>query len=104
MEAWSRALRRELSAIIEFRDGDPGPLLPRIQASFSELNALGAFQQVPRERIVLHDVPQEEFPLALKGVVERVLLRHFLPALEIIQRALDIGVPDRARRGAVWLN
>src|SRR5690349_21853539 len=75
---FKRALR------LQCRDIYPGALLPALDALLCQLNAFRAFEQAPAERLVLHHVAQEELPLALEGVVERVLLRHFLPGVEVI--------------------
>ena len=40
----------------------------------------------------------------LKALSKVVLLRHLLPAVEVVQRALDVRIPDRARRRAVGLD
>ena len=65
---------------------------------------IGARQEIPRERLIRNSVPQEQLPLTLERVVERVLFRNLLPAVQIVQRALDIGVPHRARGRSVMLD
>src|ERR1035441_6992330 len=82
-------------------DLDPGAFVPALDAFFGELHTLGAFQQAPAERLVFDHVAEEEFPLALEGVVEGILLRDLLPAFEIVERAFHIGVPDGSRGVAV---
>src|ERR1035437_979546 len=77
--------------------------MPGLDAFFGELHALGAFEQAPAPGLVLDYVAQEELPLALEGVVEAVLLGDLLPAFEIIERAIHVGVPDGARGVAVVL-
>src|ERR1035438_510803 len=96
-------LLSQLGALPQVRDLYPGALVPALDAFFGELHALGAFQQAPAPGLVLHHVAEEQLPLALEGVVEGVLFGDLLPAFEIVQRALHVGVPNRARRVAVVL-
>src|ERR1035437_3204758 len=77
--------------------------MPGLDAFFGELHALGAFEQAPAPGLVLDYVAQEELPLALEGVVERVLLGDLLPAFEIVERAIHVGIPNGARGVAVVL-
>ena len=53
----------------------PRPACARIPGPLRQLDALGAFQQVPAERLIFHHVAQEQLPLALEGVVERAPAR-----------------------------
>src|ERR1017187_1927086 len=96
-------LLSQLGALPQVRDLYPGALLPALDAFFGELHALGAFQQAPAPRLVLDHVAEEQFPLALEGVVEDVLLGDLLPAFEIVERAVHVGVPNGARGVAVVL-
>src|ERR1035437_10301846 len=84
-------------------DLDPGALLPALDAFFGELHALGAFEQAPVPGLVLDYVAEEKLPLAFEGVVEGVLLRDLLPAFEIVERAVHVGIPNGARGVAVVL-
>src|SRR3954447_21855465 len=47
---------------------------------------------------------QEQLPLALKRVIERILFRHLLPPVEEVDRLRDVGVPSRTGCAAVMLN
>src|ERR1039458_5873882 len=96
-------LLSQLGALPQVRDLYPGALLPALDAFFGELHALGAFQQTPAPRLVLDHVAEEQFPLALEGVAEGVLLGDLLPAFEIVERAVHVGVPNGARGAAVVL-
>src|SRR5438093_10772416 len=102
--SWSPAVRAGSSILLERRHVDPRPFTPRLQALLRQLHALGSFEQVPRERIALHYVPQKQFPLHLEGIVEGHLFRHLLPRLKIVERAFDVRIPHRARRGARGLD
>src|SRR5579863_653469 len=65
----------------EAGDVEPAALLPRFEADFGELDALGAVEQRPAEGFVEDDVAEEEFPLDLEGVVVGFLLGHLGPAV-----------------------
>ena len=62
--------------LLQRRHLDPAALLPRLQPELGQLHALGPFQQRPAERRVQHDVPQEQLPLHLEGVVVGHVRRH----------------------------
>src|SRR5690606_9539266 len=47
----------------------------------------------------LHDVAEEQLPLDLERIVVNALVRHADPAVLVFDRAVDVGVPDAARRG-----
>src|SRR5437868_12570732 len=72
---WKR-LRSFLSRSVDLRNIDPATIRPGLQAELGELHALRALQQVPRERIVLHHMAEEELPLDLERVVVNALVRH----------------------------
>src|SRR5690606_24367914 len=48
---------------------------------------------------VRDDVLKYELPLHLEGVVVNALVRHAGPAVLVVDRAVDVGIPDAARRG-----
>src|SRR5256885_222620 len=65
----------------ELRHVEPLLLTPALVAELGELHALGAFEQAPAKRALAGDVPEEELPLRLEGVVV-VVVRNFFPAGE----------------------
>src|SRR5450759_4600718 len=77
--------------------------MPALDTFFGELHSLSAFEQAPAPGLILDHVAQEKLPLALEGIVVGVLLRDLLPAFEIVERAIHVGVPNGARRIAVVL-
>ena len=86
------------------RDGHPRPFFPRFYAFFCQLDAFGAFPQCPGEGFIFDDVSQEEFPLDLEGVLVCWLARDGDPIVEVVERAVDIGIPDWPRGGFVRLD
>ena len=68
------------------RHVDPAALGPGLQAQLRQLDALRAFEESPAERLVLDDVPQEELPLHLEGVVEAALAGNFGQPVEELDR------------------
>lgn len=82
---------------------EPAALFPGFEAQLRKLNTFGALQEVPRERIVLHDMLEEELPLHLEGVVVGVVGGDTGPAILVINRAVDVGIPDAARCGGMRL-
>src|SRR5687767_5448190 len=91
------------SAIRERRNVDPGAAAPALEPELRQLHALGALAERPRERRIGHDVAQEQLPLRLEPIVVTLLPGHRGPAGAKIDRLIDVGVPDRARRVAVVL-
>ena len=77
---------------------DPAPLGPALQSELGQLHAFGAFEQVPLERRVVEQVPDEQFPFDLERVVVDLVVRHLLPAGEEIDRLRHVGIPHRLRR------
>ncbi len=69
-----------------------------------ELHALGPLEQGPAEGLVDDHVPQEQLPLRLERVLVLPLLGQLLPGREEVDRAGDVGVPDRPGRRAVRLD
>src|SRR5271155_4088808 len=61
------------SSRLQLGHADPGALFPALEAEFGELHALGPFEEGPAEWLVENDVPQEQLPLDLKGVVHRLV-------------------------------
>src|SRR5690606_24900154 len=59
---------------------------------------LGALEEVPRERLILHHVAEEQLPLDLERVAVGVVRGNTGPVRVIIDRAVDVRVPDAARR------
>ena len=88
----------------QLRDVDPLALGPGLHAFLGQLDDLGAFEQCPTEGFGFHDVPQEKLPLHLERVVELTLFGDFLPAVEEVDGLGCVGIPDRARCGAVGLD
>ena len=77
---------------------DPGAFHRGLEPLFRELHALRALEERPSEGLAGHDVPQEELPLRLEGVVLGRVLGHLPPALEEPDRLLNVGIPDGPRR------
>ena len=77
--------------------------MPALDTFFGELHSLSAFEQAPAPGLILDHVAQEKLPLALEGIVVGVLLRDLLPAFEIVERAVHVGIPNGARGVAVVL-
>src|SRR4051812_5684398 len=75
----------------DFCDVEPFFLLPALQPELGQLHALGAFQQAPAERSLARDVPEEQLPLDLEGVVVAGI-RHILPAGEKVDGLRDVRV------------
>src|SRR5580692_5627452 len=75
----------------------PRALFPALDPFFRQLYALHRFEQPPPERLIFHHVAQKKFPLNLERIIEWLLLRHLLPALEIIDRTRNIRIPHRPR-------
>src|SRR6476660_6757144 len=86
----------------QFGNVEPLSLPPALEAELGELDALGAFEEVPAEGAFAGDVLEEKLPLHLEGVVV-ALVGDFLPALEEVDRLRNVGVPDRLRRLGVGL-
>ena len=66
------------------------------EAELGELDAFGSFAEGPVEGLVSNDVFEEEFPLDLEGIVA-LARRDFFPAFVKVDRAVDVGVPNRNR-------
>ena len=88
----------------DLRNVDPSALFPRFFAFFGKLNAFGAFEQRPAERLILDDVAQKKFPLDFEGIVVGLIRCNLLPAVVEVDRAVDVGIPYRPRRGGVRLH
>src|SRR5579862_470641 len=76
---------------------DPAALAVALVAGFGELHAFGALDQRRRERRLLGDVPQEEFPAGPVAVLERLDIGHFLPLRVEIHRLWLLGAEKRLR-------
>ena len=73
----------------------PSTPAPRFEARFGQLDALGALQQGKFKRRTLDDVADELLPLGLETVLERLVLRQFLPVRKEIMGVGLVRVPDR---------
>ena len=82
----------------------PAALFRGFVALLGELDSLGTLQQPPAEGLVEDDVPEEELPLDLEGVLVLALIRELLPVRRVAVRIVHVGVPDGTRRGRVRLH
>src|SRR6188472_4550385 len=60
---------------------EPAAFLPGAQAKLGHLHATRACQEIPWKRLVAGDVPQEEFPLDLEGIIKEHVIWHVDPVL-----------------------
>ena len=77
----------------------PGTFVPAFDPGFGELDAFGAFAQVVGEGLIGDDMLAGTAPTAtLKPLSKTWLVGHCHPAVVEVDRAVDVRVPDRARR------
>src|SRR5690554_1806908 len=89
---------------LEFRHIDPTSLLPAFNTFFRQLDSFGSLFHIPRERLILHHMFEEQFPLYLKGIVKNLLLGNLGPAVKKVNGLYNIRIPDRLRRIAIMLD
>src|SRR5690554_6746881 len=89
---------------LEFRHIDPTSLLPAFNTFFRQLDSFGSLFHIPRERLILHHMFEEQFPLYLKGIVKNLLFGNLGPAVKKVNGLYNIRIPDRLRRIAIMLN
>src|ERR1700704_3484848 len=92
------------SSQLDRSDFDPALFAPALQRAFRELHTLGAFQQRVLVGRIFADVADEHFPLLLKAVVVRAVLRDLLPVGVKIVGTFLVGIPHRPRRRLAGLN
>ena len=83
---------------LQLRQIDPAALAVALVAGFGELHAFRAFEQRRRERAVLGDMAQKQFPAGAVAVLERLEIGQFLPLLVEIHRLRHFRAEKRARR------
>src|SRR4051812_36416833 len=64
--------------LLDGRNVDPAALFPALESLFRQLHTLGSFKQIPPERLVRDDMPEEHLPLCFECVIEGLLLGNLL--------------------------
>src|SRR5580693_1593233 len=72
------------------RHGEAAPLRRGLLSETGELHALRTFGEIPRERGALGRGPQEQLPLDLEAVAQRLVVWNVGPLCEVIDRIRQV--------------
>ena len=91
--------------VSRFQPGNihPLPLFPAPNPQLSQLHTFRTLQKRILPRLVHHYMPQKQFPLNLKRVIENLIIRNSSSSVQVINIIIYVRIPSRTRRDAFML-